>query len=542
MSFKPRWYQTESVDAFTNYYFKDGGQEDSLICLPTGSGKTFTQVGIISETIKRTAGRVRILNLTHVKELVEQNHASIASVMPDLDLGIYSASVGRKQTNKLVTVAGIMSIKNSVEAFSGVGLILIDECHTVSDKDSSTYRVVIDALRVMNPKVKVVGLTATPYRLGLGMITDGGLFTKIIYDVTDFDGINRLIDEGFLSDLVAPKPNMTVDTREIKMKGGEFDAKAANDAINLDSITDAALDEVEIKAHDRPSWMFFAQSIEHAASISTKLNERGHSAVVVHSKINKGEREECIANFKAGMVRALVNVGTLTTGFDFPRLDCLVILRMTQSTSLWVQILGRGMRVHANKRDCLVLDFAGNTARLGAVNEPVLPRKKGEKGEGGTAPVKLCPECNLYLHASAKICKGCGFTFDAKTNLLARASVDALVTRKKEIWLEVDGVMYTKQKSRGNGKEMLVANYSCGSRNLKEYICLEHDDHMSRMKAREWFVPRMRFGMEQPTKANEALKLAPYLIPPARVEIRKNGQYWNIERAAWGETHDNHPF
>ena len=521
-------------------YYTNGGDKDGLIALPTGSGKSYT-LSMVCKKVIWNWPNTKIMILTHVKELVEQDFDSLKEMWPQAPAGIYSAGLGRKQTNKQITVGGIMSVKNNLQAFGKIGIVIIDEAHLVSHENDTTYRAVIEALRERNPALKVIGLTATPWRMGGGHLLECGLFEHMLYDATDFDSINRLIDEGYLSDLVAPKPSATVDTRGIKMQGGDFNQADADALINIDSVTQAALDETMELAADRKHWMIFAQSIDHCDKIQAALDERGIECVIVHSELDSAERDRNIAAFKAGEVRALVNMGVLTTGFDFRELDCLVILRATQSTPLWVQILGRGLRVHPDKENCLVLDFAGNTARLGAINDPVLPKKAGTKSEGGVAPVKICPECQTYLHASAKTCKMCGLVFDRSVNIEAKAAIDALVLKTREKIRPVKRVTYRAQRSK-SGQNMVVVSYHTDIQTpINEFVCVEHEG-WPKSQAIKWLRERLPFGVDPPGTVEGVMAITAMLHQPTEIVTTKQDKYHKVKACTFAKSENPLPF
>ena len=533
--FKPRWYQAESVQATIDYYF-EGGEEDGIICLPTGSGKSYTLCNITKEILERIPS-ARIMVLTHVKELIKQNYDSMKSFWPAAPCGIYSAGLKRKESNKQITFAGVASIAKQSKLFGTVNVVIIDECHMISDVGNTQYRKFISVLRETNPKLRVIGLTATPYRLGMGSLLDGGLFTHKLYDGCSMTAINRMIDEGFLSDLIPKSTSIAIDTSTITKRGGEFTPMAANAAIDKDEITMAAVAEIVEMGKDRNHWMIFAQSLEHCGHIMDYLNEFGVGCVEVHSKITTTERDENIANFKSGKVKALVNVGVLTTGFDFPALDMLAILRLTESTALWLQILGRGMRVHPSKVNCLVLDFAGNTKRLGCVNDPVLPRKKGEKG-GGVAPVKECPECETIVHASARVCKECGHEFPRQQNILTTAASDVLVKRKLIDYQTVDvrSTSYSIHKKTGK-PDMIKVSYGVGLMTIHDYLY-----GFESGKAYNWIKEHIKWGEHYPIDAEQFMKATEMFKKPKQIVIDAANKFNNVQSRVWADTSSNYPF
>ena len=501
----PRPYQIDAVHAFYNYFQRNSG--NPIIAMPTGTGKAVVQAMLLQSILYQYPCQ-RILSVTHVKELVEQNYEKLKVLWPLAPAGIYSAGLGKKEHRCAITFAGIGSVAKKAHLFGHVDLVFIDEAHLVSSNDETLYRKFLADLRKVNPALKVVGLTATPWRLGEGKLTDGELFTDVCYDITDMNSFNRLISEGYLATLIPKRTELALDTAGVHMRGSEFIASELQHAVNKADVTLAAIQEAMVLAEDRDHWLVFASGVEHAIDIAHAMNDMGVPTVAIHSKMGNAERDKAIADFKAGKYRAAVNNNVLTTGFDFPAIDCILVLRPTASTVLWVQMLGRGTRpfyaqgydlsttegrlaaiANSSKKNCLVLDFAQNTKRLGPINDPVIPRKKGEKG-GGEAPVKECTSCNTYNHASARVCEFCGAEFTFKVKIKISASSDEIVKQDVPVMqvFKVDHITYARHRKDGR-PPTVKATYYCGLRSFTEYVCVEHDGFAGR-KARHWWRER----------------------------------------------------
>lgn len=548
---KPRDYQLDAVNAPFRY-FEKGGRGNPLIAMPTGTGKSI----VIAEFIRRIYEHYptqRVVLMTHVKELIEQNFDKLIKVWPTAPAGIFSAGLGRKDTHYKITFAGVGSFANAVEAFGHVDLLLIDECHLVSPNQETSYRQVIAELKKVNQHLKVIGLTATPYRLGQGLLTEpGGIFTDICIDMTTLDGFNWFLTMGYLSPLV-PKPTSTeLDLSGVAIHGGEFVQNQLQAAVDKESITYAAIEETIQRAGDRSHWMIFAAGIEHTVHVHAALDALGITATYVHSKMGKKERDANIRDYKAGRYQAMVNNGILTTGFDYPELDLITMLRPTVSPSLWVQMLGRGTRpVYAPgynletqegrlaaiaagpKQNCMVLDFAGNTRRLGPINDPVLPRKKGKRS-GQLAPIKLCEECGTFNHASARFCIDCKAEFPIQTKLESFASTAALIRTKEEDlpvteMFNVDRVIYQPHEKHDKPTSLRVSYY-CGLRRFDEWVCFEHEGYPKR-KAHEWWKERMRLLAKpetQPLTTLDAMQYIKELPTPKKIRVWINKKHPEI--------------
>ena len=521
---KLRDYQQAAVNSLFDYFEDKSG--NPIIVLPTGTGKSLVLGAAIRQAYEAYP-QTRILKLTHVKELIEQNLEKLLALWPTAPAGVYSNGLGRKDTGYPITFGGIATVAKKAREFGHIDLVFIDECHLVSPRESTMYQQTIKALAEINPRVKVIGLTATDYRLGVGKLTDGdnSLFTDVCFDMSKLDSFNWFINEGYLVPLVPKRTRMELDVSEVHITGGEFKQNELQAAVDKQELTYAAIQEVFACAGERRHWLIFASGIEHTLHVRDMLDSLGVPVTCVHSKMGDVERDAAIADFKTGKYVAMVNSGILTTGFDYPAIDLIVMLRPTHSPSLWVQMLGRGTRpnyaegfdlsttegrltaiANSEKQNCLVLDFAGNTKRLGPINDPVLPRKKGKKA--GVAPIRICEQCDTINHASARTCTYCGADFPPpELKIRTYAGTDELITNGIPVTevFAVDRVVYTEHRKEGR-PSTIQASYYCGLRMFKEWICLEHSGFAAK-KARDWWRERSLSNNPPETIAEAFLRL-----------------------------------
>jgi DNA repair protein RadD len=492
--------------------------------LPTGTGKSLVIADFIKKVLSYWPSQ-RILMLTHVKELISQNADKLLTIWPEAPLGIYSAGLGKREAYTPIVYGGIASIVGNVEDLGHRDLVICDECQMIGPKDSSMYQQTFKKLRGINPNLKVIGLTATPYRLGHGMVTDDGLFDDICFDLTKLDDFNNLIKEGYLCPLIPKRTNVQLDVSSVGISNGDYKQNELQKAVDIDAITYQAIQEVMEQGADRDCWMFFASGVEHAEHITECLQSFGISAVCVHSKMPTKQRDEAIRDFKLGIHRAIVGNNVLTTGFDHPPIDLIAFLRPTTSPGLWVQALGRGTRPSQGKSDTLVLDFSGNTARLGPINDPVIPRKKG-KATPGEVPVKLCPTCGVYHHSSVRVCSFCGHEFPRFSKLFTTASEQALIkTSEPELRIfDIDRTIYAKHQKPGAPASLRVTYFS-GLKKFEEFVCLEHAG-FARKKAVDWWLKRM--SEKIPSCVDDALGYISELRVVKRIEVIVNRKYPEI--------------
>ncbi len=384
-----RPYQADSVKAVIHYFRQHS--TPAVIVLPTGAGKSL----VIAELARLAKGRVLVL--AHVKELVEQNHAKYEGY--GLKGAIFSAGLGRKETDQQVVFASVQSVVRNLDAFKNqFSLLVIDECHRVPDDKSSSYQKVITHLLELNPGMKVLGLTATPYRLGMGWIyqyhtrglvrsEEPRFFRYCIFELP----IRYLLDEGFLTPArLIDAPVLSYDFSQLKPANTGRYKESEMDLVIEQSkrATPQIVQQIIQLAADKQGVMVFAATVRHAQEILGLLPQ-GESDIVIGDTPSP-ERDAIIQRFKQRDLKFLVNVSVLTTGFDAPHVDLIAILRPTESVSLYQQIVGRGLRLSPGKTECLVLDYAGNTYDLyqPEVGDP----KPDSDSEIITIP---CPACGF---------------------------------------------------------------------------------------------------------------------------------------------------
>lgn len=523
-----RDYQQRSIDDLYNWFRKHNGGNPCLV-LPTGSGKSHIVAALCKDAVQAWP-ETRILMLTHVKELIEQNAEKMRLHWPGAPMGIYSASIGRKQLGEPITFAGIQSVRKKSDMLGHIDLVIIDECHLVSHKDEGGYRQLLGELLAINPAMRVIGLTATPYRLGHGLITDKpALFDDLIEPVS----IEELIHKGFLSTLRSKGTSAVLDVSGVHKRGGEYIESELQAAVDTDENNHQVVREVIARAGDSKAWLFFCAGVDHSRHIADVLNGYGIPSACVTGETPKKEREQLLSDFKAGRLRALTNANILTTGFDYPDIDLIAMLRPTMSASLYVQMAGRGMRVKSHTDHCMVLDFAGVVATHGPITNVQPPKRKG-KGDGD-APVKVCDNCHELVHISAKICPECGTAFpepEAKTfhlrddDIMGGDGTDMAITEWK----------WRKHTSRASGKEMLAVSYYGGlsDPSVTEYLPLMHQGFAGDKAWRTLTVLANSAGVKFADQGLEELASAMNGgVPPSSIEYRMDGKYHRIMKRKW---------
>ena len=528
-----RPYQQRAIDQLYAWFQSNPSGHPCLV-LPTGAGKSHIVAALCKDAVMQWP-QTRILMLTHVKELIEQNAEKMRQHWPGAPMGIYSASVGRKQLGEAITFAGIQSVRNKAQLMGRIDLVLIDECHLVRHKDEGGYRTLLNDISAINPAIRVIGLTATPYRLGHGLITDKpALFDDLIEPVS----IEELIHGGYLSVLRSKVTQTKLSTDGVKKRGGEYIESELQKAVDTSPQNIAVVDEVIERAHGRKSWLFFCSGVQHSEHIRDVLRSRGISAECVTGATPKAERERIIADFKAGRIQALTNANVLTTGFDAPNVDLIVLLRPTMSASLYVQMVGRGLRLKDHTDHCLVLDFAGAVAHHGPITA-VKPPKKAGSGNGD-APVKLCDECGELVHPTVKTCPACGHEFPPPKEKHYRLHTDDIMGVAGTD-MDVTAWTWRVKTSRSTGVEMLMVSYYGGLSDppINEYICINHEGYAGQKAARLLAEISRHAGVDStqlhlPTTGAIA-DMMTAAKPPRQIEYKRDGKFFNVIRRTWNE-------
>jgi DNA repair protein RadD len=482
LSVKLRYYQKDAVDAYEKY-LKENAKGNGVIDLPTASGKSYT----LSEMIRRFTGDLdaRILVTTHSKKLVKQDYNSTCKLWPEGKhlFGINSAGLKRRDYKKKVIFCGIQSVfdkakeiciekdEEGEDIVRKVNFLIIDEAHRCNVKDSVQYKKFIKELLKINPDMRVCGLSATPFRMGQGLIygpSSDLLFDDLVYKANT----KELMAQGYLAKPITPGINKEnrIDTKGVKEENGDFKDSDLDSRVNIPSLIKSQVNETIRECKGLNSIAWFAVNIDHAENIAAELRSRGESVAVVHSKIEEDD-EKLLQKFEKGELRFLVSVNMFVEGFDAPNIQAIVDTKPTLSPGRYVQMYGRGFRLclEIGKKTFLVLDFAGNVGRHGPVDQ-VEPEAVGEKDSEKT-PKKQCEKCGMMCHARYKACPYCGWLFppplvnDPEDRTFATAANNSVISEPK--WFKVKRLECLPAKN----KPAISAQYFCeGGKFRKDII------------------------------------------------------------------------
>ncbi len=505
MSLELRPYQREAVESV--YRHLRERNDNPCIVIPTAGGKTPVMATICKDAVGQWSGRVLVL--AHVKELLQQAVDKLDRMAPELAsmVGIYSAGLKSREAKKPIVVAGIQSAYKRAEEIGHTDLVIVDEVHMVPPDGEGMYRTLLAGLKKINPIIRIIGLTATPFRMTSGPIcAPENILNHICFEV----GVRDLIGQGFICPLKTKASREVVDTSGLHVRGGEYIPAEVESLMDESKLVDAACKEILSYAQDRKSVLVFTSGIRHGKHVADVLRRLGARVETVFGDTLDFERDRVLQDFKSGRLKYLVNVNVLTTGFDAPNIDCIALLRPTMSPGLFYQMVGRGFRLNPGKANCLVLDFGGNALRHGPVDDLNIDPKDGTSKE--KAPAKVCPQCQSIVPAGCGICPDCGHEFPGREKAKHDASAsttDILSNGISETLYSVEDIHYSVHEKRGASPgtpRTMRVEYRFGfSKYQSEWICIEHTG-FARYKAEFWW--HRRSNAPFPMDAEEAVALA----------------------------------
>lgn len=575
--YKLRPYQQEAVDNTINYFKKK--REPAVIVLPTGAGKSL----VIAEMAKIARGRVLIL--AHVKELVEQNYQKFTSY--GLEAGIYSAGLNKKESNQKVIFGSIQSVARAPKSFfNDFTLLIVDECHRISMEEDTQYSVVIKNLKAYNHNICILGLTATPFRLGLGWIYEYNhkgiiqspqprFFKQCVFDLPlEFMIKNKYLTLPVKIDI----PVTSYDFSELTESGKMYTTEQVQALLNKQKrLTPLIIKNIVdiTENYQRKGVMIFSSTVNHAKEILDYLPE--NQARIVLGDTEDGERDQIIEDFKSKKFKYLVNVSVLTTGFDAPHVDIIAILRPTESISLYQQIIGRGLRLAQDKADCFILDYTGVGHNIyspeisdrkpesdavavqvscpkcaflndfwgkvdfdGELIEHYGRKCKGASQDPNTLEIipcgyrfrfKLCDKCFCENDITARECSSCGHVLiDADSKLKqAKLSKNAHVLKPDSIEMQ--------ERLDKNGKPFLeIKYYDYDAQYVSEFHYLNNETSLKKFNINflrsHLKKPELNLSIKTP---GEVIRLQKHLRNPSFVIARKQGKFWKITEKIFAE-------
>lgn len=575
--YKLRDYQQQAVNNTVKFFQKK--HDPAVIVLPTGAGKSL----VIAELARIAKGRVLVL--AHVKELVEQNHEKYTSY--NLSAGIFSASLGKKDWDQKTIFGSVQSVARAPDHFfENFSLLIIDECHRVAEEGDTQYQDVIKKLKKENPELFILGLTATPYRLGLGWIYEYSNLGEIKTDKKRFFKqcvfelpLSYMIKNHYLTNPVKVDiPVTCYDFSELTSKDKAFTTAEVEEILKSQKrltpfIVKNIIDISE--KFNRQGVMIFSSSVKHAEEIMSYLPESDSRLVLGDTEMS--DRDQIINDFKNKKFKYLVNVSVLTTGFDAPHVDVIAILRPTESNSLYQQIIGRGLRLSNDKKDCFILDYTGmghdiyspeisdrrpakNTVAV-VVPCPVcefqnnfwgyvdddghLLEHYGRKCRGATQDPntfeiipcgylfrsKICHNCGCENDITARECKNCKATLIDADAKLKQARLS-----KNHHVLTPDRITFEERKDKNSNSYLEIRYYDLDAQYVSEVHFFNNPTAIKKFN-----INFLRSHLRRPelavdlTSPQEVIKFKSLFRLPSFVIVRKQDRFWKVTEKIFAE-------
>ena len=438
--------------------------EHPIINMCVGAGKSVIIAQICKDFIAEHPS-CRIIMAVASRILVQQNVERLRAVWPEAPIGICSGDLG-KDTRSQIIFGTIQTLANRTADLGRVDILLVDECHNINPKNVGRYREFIgDLQRYGSPALCVIGLTGTPFRgNGVWLTAEkDAIFEGIAATVS----MDDLLEAGYLAPLVVDSetPEMTGDLSQVKVTNFDYATGDLDRVMSDGDLVHSTIADLLTRGANRKKWLVFCAGVNHATAVNDELNRVGIPSALITGNTNPAQRDKIMQDYRAGILRALVNVDVLTTGVDVPEIDLIALLRPTKSYVLYVQIAGRGMRIAEGKTDCLWLDYTPTTSEKGAVNK--IKGRDAIRKQKGEAPFKLCPECGNRNPPKITECADCGFTFPVEEKQkhetkAGSAEIIAGIKPVVETWHDVRRVTYAEYRTDPAKPPTLCVTYHIG--------------------------------------------------------------------------------
>lgn len=542
-----RSYQQEALDAILTEIRTD---QNVLLQAACGAGKTVIFSSLIKHCLERYKMRIGVV--AHREQLVRQARDKLVSVWPEGAglIGTACTSVSSDiELERPVVIGSPQTLARRIGEMPPLQMLIVDECHRLPPANAeSQYGTLINSLRSYYPQMRLLGVTATPFRLGHGYIygTDcksgeQNWWDRLTYSIS----IKDLQDDGFLVPYRG-KATDEPDLSGVKKSAGEYNLHDLGERCSQTVYVQSAVKAVQDYAQDRQHIVVFGVTIEHAEILCEAFKAVGYKSTVVHSKQPHDERMTNLDAFDRGETQVICNVGILTEGWDCTSVDCMVVCRPTMSPALWVQIVGRGLRLHEGKQDCLLLDLSGNWRRHGDPNEPRVTWSDGRKKNLASEPEEtaegnVCPKCQECVSASAIICPYCGAELKRVENKRLKLYDLQQEPQRKSREVRIISANFEDFWSRA-GNHMVKVSMTCsdGEGTLPLYVSHFMDiegqgSEWGRAKAVKTWTGAFRGRIPVPKTVDEAMGRVGELTMPDTAYIIEKGKYLNVKK--WGTTY-----
>lgn len=502
----PRPYQEETIDTIWSELHREN---DVLVVLPTASGKTIIFTLLLKralDAMKSKGREFKSMVLVNQVKLVTQTQEKLQGAIEADHIGLYCGTLGDYDQSNSITVASINTVEKTTPF---IHLLIIDEAHNADN--SATYKNFINRLRKANPNLKIVRFTATPYTASGGYIFGKD---KDIKRITYRKTLQNMIDMNFIVEPIFQSTKEAFDTSKVRKRRGEFIFKDLEKLTGDEAKIARQVDDALSRLNGRKKVVWSCVSIEHAQKVQAEIS-RFESATIIHSKLTRSEQKLNIEEFEEGSVRHIVSVTMVSEGYDFPGIDAIVCMRPTRSPVLYVQLVGRGLRLFPGKENCLFLDYGQVVENLGHPNDPVVNDPKSKTKTTVESKILICPSCFHYIFLPARACRSCGYSLVAEDEQEKKEHAKSLTTTarsynfntklKREDVIEIMGWNIDENYISKAGNACLKIEYRTLLNTYTQWI-------------KKGTYPHKIFEKERET----------YKRPPVKIKIEQNGKWANV--------------
>lgn len=509
---KLRPYQEQAVLALWSELLQN---PTALLVMGTGTGKTEVLQGFVLKALELKPD-FRCCFLVNKTELLSQTQRRFTQNLP---YGTVSKFDKTKQ-QRAVTIATIQSIHKHAGMFH---CLIIDEAHNLNES-SGQYKKMIDKCLEINPKLKIIAVTATAYRASGPIYGEGKLFTRICFE----RNLKWAQDNGYLVPVRLKHSPYKFDVSGLNTRMGEYVQEQVNKLTTDEKKMIEQIKDALPQLEDRKKIVWACSCIEHAEKLAEKLKLMGVDTVaIVHSK--RVDRDAMLRSFTHGKVMHLVFVSAISEGFDCPAIDAVVFMRPTRSPVLYCQIAGRGLRPYPEKKDCLLLDYGGVVENLGPLHDPVVPKSKEKRGLV-EVKMKFCPSCLDYTALSTRVCAGCSHEFT--------------VSRSDELLKNLTSKAYAGSEDGSQDFNLVSMAVKDGhiSKNKREcYVVTYHVENLFPRQIQEYIPKGEAWAMAKLNKRLAVMgakldELPIILSVNGTITVRKKQQYFEVVNVRAGRT------
>ena len=501
-----------------------------LLTAGCAAGKTVIFCEVVSWL---RAHNRRALVLVDREQLVSQTAARLQEYIGE-PVGIACRAVARHHgLHRPVVVASrqtLAPLMRNGNANYRVSLLILDEAHLAT---SNQYTELIERLRANHPDMRILGCTATPWRMFGGPIygQKNSLWDRVDVRITTAE----LLDQGYLAPLtwkVRQSDFLAQLDRLEKSASGEIDEEGQARVVSQNTFIEGVY-EAWVKECANRKTIVYALNIAHAEAISKLFEAKGVPAWVIHSKLTPWRVHYAISEFSRGS-GVIVNVGILTIGSDIPSVTAIILARRTLSTALFFQIVGRGMRLYAGKSDCRIIDLAGNALIHGIdPDNPVIEIEESER----KPQIKICPMCETAASMQAKTCPSCGFAYPIgpvpvgpvpvgeQKKIEDQGAVGELVDFRGFAAKRCEIYRYTYHLGAGRQIPTVEVTYRTEAGMIREWLCPQHPEGAFPQRKAKWRWFALGGKWPVPATVREWIERSGEMTREALVTIDESGRY-----------------